>query len=260
MSTSLAVIKYGGHAMDQADLAEAFARDLAQLSQEHFRAVLVHGGGPQINALLTRLNLTSRFVNGLRVTDDLTMEAVEMVLAGSVNKAVVASLAAQSVRACGLSGRDGGLLKAEIKDPELGRVGKITSVDASLLNCLLAQDFVPVVAPIAQGPDYRALNVNADTAAGALAGALQAQYFVLISDVPGVLSATGELLPRLDHNAIDTLIQQGVITGGMIPKVQACLFALEQGAGKALILDGRSPSSLLRFLKKGEALGTVIEP
>ncbi|MCR5813310.1 MAG: acetylglutamate kinase [Desulfovibrio sp.] len=260
MSASLAVIKYGGHAMDQADLAAAFATDLAQLNQENYRTVLVHGGGPQISSLLSRLGLTSRFVNGLRVTDEKTMEAVEMVLAGTVNKSVVASLAAHNVSACGISGRDAGLLRAEIKDAQLGRVGNISQVNPSVLSCLLDHGFVPVVAPIAQGPDMQALNVNADTAAGALAGALKAEYFVLISDVPGVLSQEGKLLPSLNRHTIKTLIQEQVITGGMIPKVEACLFALAQGAGKALILDGRSPSSLLRFLKNNEPLGTLVLP
>ena len=260
MSASLAVIKYGGHAMDQPDLASAFARDLALLHKENVRSVLVHGGGPQINSLLSRLGLVSHFVNGLRVTDEQTMEAVEMVLAGTVNKAVVASLIGHGVAACGLSGRDAGLLRADIKDPALGRVGTVNDVDPRVLTCLLDQGFVPVVAPIAQGPDLQALNVNADTAAGALAGALKAEYFVLISDVPGVLSKEGKLLPSLDRQAIATLIKAGVITGGMIPKVEACLFALAQGAGKALILDGRSPSSLARFLKDGEPLGTLVLP
>ena len=252
------VIKYGGHAMEDATLARAFASDIARLAQKGTPFVVVHGGGPQINGMLKRLNIESRFVDGLRVTDEKTMEVVEMVLAGQVNKDVVSRLAAVGVPAVGVCGRDGHLLTATYKKPELGRVGAVTHVDASLLACLLEKHFVPVVAPIASGPDGEAMNVNADTAAGALAGALRASYFVLISDVPGVLDGEGKLLPTLNRTAIDQLKNNGVINGGMIPKVDACLHALEAGAGQALILDGRAEASLGRYLEQGEPLGTLI--
>ena len=252
------VIKYGGHAMEDAGLARAFAADIARLAEKGTPFVVVHGGGPQINAMLKRLAIESRFVDGLRVTDEATMQVVEMVLAGQVNKDVVSRLAAVGVPAVGVCGRDGRLLTAAYKNPRLGRVGAVTRVDASLLSCLLDRHFVPVVAPIAAGPDGEAMNVNADTAAGALAGALEASYFVLISDVPGVLDANGTLLPRLNRAEIDQLKKDGVITGGMIPKVDACLHALEAGAGQALILDGRAESSLGRYLEQGEPLGTLI--
>ena len=259
MKQETVVVKFGGHAMDKEDLCAAFAGDVARLQRDGVRLVVVHGGGPQIGALLGRLHIESRFEKGLRVTDAETMQAVEMVLCGQVNKDVVARLAAAGCRAAGVSGRDGALLRARIKDAARGLVGDVTDVDASLLSCRLEGGFVPVVAPVASGPQGQALNVNADTAAGAVAGALGADCFVLISDVPGVLDADKRLLPRLDRAEVQRLIDGDVINGGMIPKVQSCLHALDRGCGRALILDGRQPSSLLRCLREGEALGTVIE-
>ena len=258
MNNATVVIKYGGHAMDKPELCTAFATDLAQLSAQDMGFVVVHGGGPQISALLTRLNIESRFENGLRVTDEATMAAVEMVLCGQVNKAVVASFAAHGARAAGISGRDGNLLRAVVKNPSLGLVGEVEAVDPALILCLLEGDFVPVVAPVANGPDGQALNINADTAAGALAGALAADYFILISDVPGVLDAEGRLITSLTRAEIEKLRAEGVITGGMIPKVESCLHALNAGCQRALILDGRSPSSLRRYLLDDAPLGTVV--
>ena len=258
MNNATVVIKYGGHAMDKPELCTAFATDLAQLSAQDMGFVVVHGGGPQISALLKRLNIESRFENGLRVTDEATMAAVEMVLCGQVNKAVVASFAAHGARAAGISGRDGNLLRAVVKNPALGRVGEVEAVDPALILCLLEGDFVPVVAPVANGPDGQALNINADTAAGALAGALAADYFILISDVPGVLDAEGRLITSLTRAEIEKLRAEGVITGGMIPKVESCLHALDAGCQRALILDGRSPSSLRRYLLDDAPLGTVV--
>ncbi|MBQ7608398.1 MAG: acetylglutamate kinase [Desulfovibrionaceae bacterium] len=257
---SVSVIKYGGHAMDHLDLAEAFACDVAALVKKKSRFVIVHGGGPQISRLLSRLAIESRFVNGLRVTDAETMEVVEMALAGTVNKDVVARLASKNVRAVGISGRDGNLLTAKIRASELGYVGDVTHVNPDILHCLLGSDFVPVVAPIAQDEQFHALNVNADTAAGAIAGALQAETFVLLSDVPGVLDAEKHCIPRLDRAAIAELTQNGVISGGMIPKVEACLNALRLGAHQALILDGRASNSLLHFVTGEKQSGTVIVP
>ena len=260
MSHATVVIKYGGHAMDKPELSRAFAQDLALLAGKGMRFVVVHGGGPQISGLLKRLNIESRFADGLRITDAATMEVVEMVLCGQVNKAVVGELAARGVAAAGISGRDGGLLRARRKNPALGLVGDIVSVDPKLPRCLLDGGFVPVVAPVAAGPEEEALNVNADTAAGALAGALGAEYFVLVSDVPGVLDGEGALIPALDGARIAALRESGVISGGMIPKVEACLGALAAGCGRALILDGRAPSSLRRFLLEDAPLGTVVTP
>ena len=257
MSTQTVVIKYGGHAMDKDELNAAFADDMAFL-QQSMRLVVVHGGGPQINALLNRLAIESRFEKGLRVTDADTMQAVEMVLCGQVNKSVVSRFLQHGARAAGLSGRDAGLLRARVKDPVLGLVGEVEKVDASVLACLLDGGFLPVVAPVASGPEGQALNINADTAAGAVAGALHADYFVLISDVPGVLDADKKLIPSLDRARIAELLEAGVINGGMIPKVQSCLHALDEGCSRALILDGRQPSSLRRYLLDGEPLGTVV--
>ena len=259
MKRETVVVKFGGHAMDKEDLCAAFAGDVALLRRNGVPLTVVHGGGPQIGALLQRLHIESRFEKGLRVTDEETMRAVEMVLCGQVNKDVVARLAAAGCRAAGISGRDGGLLRARVKDAALGLVGDVTDVDADLLFCLMEGGFVPVLAPVASGPQGQALNVNADTAAGAVAGALGAGCFVLISDVPGVLDGEKRLLPRLHREEVGRLIENGVINGGMIPKVASCLHALDRGCGRSLILDGRQPSSLARCLREGEALGTVIE-
>ena len=254
------VIKYGGHAMTVPELEDAFAADLVALMADGWRFVIVHGGGPQISSLLGRLGIESRFENGLRVTDEATMEAVEMVLAGQVNKAVTAGLAARGVRAAGVSGRDGGLLGAELRAASLGRVGDVTKVDAALLGCLLDGGFTPVVAPVAEALDGTGpLNVNADTAAGAVAGSLRAEYFVLMSNVPGVLDGEGQLIPRLTRADVDALKASGVISGGMIPKVDACLNALDEGCRRALILNSSAPSALRRYLSEGAPLGTVVE-
>ena len=252
------VIKFGGHAMDKEALCAAFAEDLAVLSAEGTRSVVVHGGGPQISALLERLHIESRFENGLRVTDEATMQAVEMVLCGQVNKDVVRRFAAHGVRAAGISGRDGGLLLASVRQPALGRVGEVDKVDPALVECLLAGGFVPVVAPVASDAAGLPLNINADTAAGALAGALHADFFVLISDVPGVLDGEKRLIPTLDRARSQSLMAEGVINGGMIPKVGSCLHALDAGCRRALILDGREPGSLRRYLCEDAPLGTVV--
>ncbi|MBQ7739469.1 MAG: acetylglutamate kinase [Desulfovibrionaceae bacterium] len=254
----IAVIKYGGHAMVNPNLAQSFAKAVFQLKKEKLPCLIVHGGGPQINDLLTKLNIESQFVDGLRKTDAQTMSAVEMVLAGQVNKALVAMLLKANVQAIGLSGRDGNLLVCEEKDPRLGLVGKITKVNAEILKVLLKADFTPIIAPIANNFAFEAYNINADTAAGAIAGALQAKYFVLISDVPGVLDANKKILPSLTRTEINQLIADKVISGGMLPKIESCLTALAAGAGQALILDGRQPESLSRFLLLGEPLGTLI--
>ena len=259
MKTIPVVIKYGGHAMTVPELSRAFAGDLTELARGGRSFIVVHGGGPQISSLLKRLNIESRFEQGLRVTDDATMEAVEMVLAGQVNKAVVAQFVQQGVRACGVCGRDASLLRAEVRRPELGNVGEVTKVDPAVLACLMDGGFMPVVAPVAEGPQGRALNVNADTAAGAVAGALAAEYFVLMSDVPGVLDKQGVLQPRLTRADIDAFKADGTITGGMIPKVDACLNALDHGCRRALILNGSESGALKRYLVDGEPLGTVVE-
>lgn len=257
-SRKLAVIKLGGHAMDDGDLLAAFARDVAGLYAKGMEFIIVHGGGPHINALLARLRIDSTFINGLRVTDNETLEAVELALCGAVNKAVTRHMQKNGCRAAGISGQDGPILRAAIKDEALGRVGRITGVDPDLLFALLKGGFLPVVAPLALDQRGEPLNVNADTAAGAIAGAMHADYFVLVSDVPGVLDEQKNLLPRLDTEEISDLRQAGIISGGMIPKVESCQHALAQGCHNALILNGREENSLARYIEAGEKLGTLI--
>ncbi len=258
---STLVIKYGGHAMDKEELRTPFAKSIVRLVQDGMRVVLVHGGGPHISTLLERLNIESHFEQGLRVTDQASMQAVEMALCGQVNKAVVSLLQTVGGNAVGICGKDGGLFSANILREELGLVGDVPKVNDAVVQCLLSNEFIPVVAPVARNSQDIGgigLNINADTAAGALAGALQADYFVLVSDVPGVLDKEDTLLPSLNAEDISELKKSEVIYGGMLPKVDACLFALEAGCKRALILDGREKSSLERYLLQAEALGTVI--
>ena len=259
MHKTTVVIKYGGHAMDDPALGLAFASGLARLAAHGMRLVVVHGGGPQITDMLERLHISSSFLHGLRVTDAPTMQVVEMILCGQVNKSVVSLFLQHGVRAVGICGKDAAMLSATQLNEELGQVGEITSVDATLVNTLLDAGFVPVIAPVAIGPQSQSFNINADTAAGALAGALGADYFVLISDVPGVLDNQKQLIPRLNRREIGRLVQEGVVFGGMIPKVLSCLHALDEGCSRALILDGRAESSLERYLLEGAPLGTLVE-
>ncbi len=244
--------------MDDVELAAAFAEGLSGLGKSGMDFVLAHGGGPQINALLKRLAIESHFVNGLRVTDDATLEAVEMVLCGQVNKALTRVFSGHGIKAVGLSGQDDRIIQAEPDRPELGHVGRITGVNVELIEILLKSGRMPVIAPLAVSTDGSCLNINADTAAGAIAGALCADYFVLVSDVPGVLDENKNLMPSLDRSAISDLKARGVISGGMIPKVDSCLNALDAGCKRALILDGRAKMSLSRYLLDGEPLGTII--
>lgn len=252
------VIKYGGHAMDVPELAISFAADLANLLQQGISCVVVHGGGPQINGLLERLRIESSFCDGLRVTDDQVMEVVEMALCGQVNKLVTRDLLCNGVRAAGISGEDGGTLLATRLDERFGRVGEVSTVNTGLLKVLLEGGYTPVVAPVALDAKGQILNINADTAAGSIAGALQAAHFILISDVPGVLDKDGGLIPRLDPGEVTRLLADGTIHSGMIPKVNACLHALARGCNDAIILDGRQPNALRRYLVQGEALGTKV--
>lgn len=252
------VLKYGGHAMDSPELRESFFDDLKQLIHDGFKFVIVHGGGPQINNLLQRLEIKSNFVNGLRITDNATLEVVEMALCGKVNKMVVRMIMKSGLNAAGISGEDGKLLLARQKNIDLGLVGEICEVNPEILQILLAGDFVPVVAPLALDDEGNVLNVNADTAAGAIAGALGAKYFILISDVPGVLDENGNLYSHLSSANIEELCKKNIINGGMIPKVEACLEAIRKGTNKAMILDGRMANSLRNFLLKKSMPGTEI--
>jgi acetylglutamate kinase len=259
MSSPVVVIKYGGHAMEDPSLRGPFAEGLARLRVRGMRLVVVHGGGPQISNMLGRLKIPSRFEHGLRVTDEAVMEVVEMILCGQVNKSVVSLFLRHGVRAVGISGKDARLFSACRLNEELGLVGEIQNVDASLVTTLLDAGFVPVIAPVAIGADGESYNTNADTAAGALAGAMEAEYFVLISDVPGVLGEDKQLIPSVTRRDVAKLVQEGVVHGGMIPKVLSCLHALDEGCKRALILDGRAKSSLERYLLEGAPLGTVVE-
>ncbi|MBD5608049.1 MAG: acetylglutamate kinase, partial [Desulfovibrio sp.] len=242
--------------MDVAGLREAFFANLRELTEEGMKFVIVHGGGPKINNLLKRLDIKSSFIRGLRVTDEQTLEAVEMALCGQVNKELVRDLSSLGLKPVGISGEDANLLIASQIDPELGRVGKIERVDIGLVSCLLNNDYLPVVSPLALDEKGDLLNVNADVAAGAIAAALKADYFILVSDVPGVLDKDGRLFSYLKKSAIEELIASGVINGGMIPKVEACLESREKGCEKAFLLDGRKENSLKDYLRNFEMAGT----
>lgn len=253
----IAVIKYGGHAMDVENLRSEFMGALKKLYND-FALVIVHGGAPHINKLLEKLNVKSTFHEGLRITDAAVMEAVEMVLCGSVNKEIVRHISECGLSAVGISGQDSSLFQAEIIKPELGHVGKVIKVNPEIVICLLNGGFIPVIAPVAIGPAGIPLNVNADTAAGALAGALGADYFIMISDVPGVLDPEGQLFSFLSADAIQELKEKKVIRDGMIPKVDACLNACTQGCKRAIILNGGKRSSLENYLLNFEVNGTEI--
>ena len=267
------VIKYGGHAMENAKLAEGFARDVVLLKHMGANPVVVHGGGPQIGKLLERLGVKSAFEDGLRVTDETTMEVVEMVLSGSINKTIVRAINAAGGKAVGLSGADAHLITAEKasktrKDPDsniervvdLGFVGEPVAIDPSILQTLAKQDddFIPVVAPVGLGLDGKSYNINADTAAGAIASALRAERLLLLTDVVGVLDADKQLIRELDRTQAQALISSGAISGGMIPKIETALKAVEEGVKASVILDGRAPHALLMELFTEHGAGTLI--
>lgn len=264
------VIKYGGHAMGDTALAEQFAEDLSLLKQVGIHPVIVHGGGPQIGAMLERLSITSEFIDGLRVTSKATVEVAEMVL-GSICKSIVADIQAAGGKAIGLSGKDGALVTAtkldrKTADPDsniekvidLGFVGEPTNVDPRLIVQCIEGGNIPVISPIASGSDGNTYNINADTMAGAIAGALSARRFFLLTDVPGVLNKDGEMLTELDRTSINNLVKDGTISGGMLPKVDTCLKAAEQGVNGAVILDGRVKHAILLELFTERGAGTLI--
>lgn len=267
------VIKYGGHAMVDEALSEAFARDVVLLKHLGANPVIVHGGGPQIANLLDRLGIQSEFRDGLRVTDDATMEAVEMVLSGPINKSIVRAINAAGGKAVGLSGSDGDLMRvtkatrtqrdatSEIeKVVDLGYVGEPDKIDISVVNALMESDkgIIPVIAPVGVGEDDRRYNVNADTAAGAVAAALQAKRLLLLTDVAGVLDKQGELMREIRRDRVETLLQDGTITGGMIPKLETAAKAVNMGVGGAVILDGRAKHALLMELFTEHGAGTFV--
>jgi len=265
-------IKYGGHAMGEAELGAKFATDVVLIKQLGANPVVVHGGGPQIADMLDRLEIKSSFVDGLRVTDKDTVDVVEMVLAGRINKQVVTAINQAGGRAVGLSGKDGGLIAAQKlhrtrKDPEsnierildLGFVGEPKAINPNILETILDSDLIPVVAPIGAGEKGETYNINADTAAGAIAGAVLAERFILLTDVPGVLDKNGNLLTDLNASDVRALIDDGTIAGGMIPKVETCIKALESGVEAAVILDGRVEHALLLELFTEHGAGTLIK-
>jgi acetylglutamate kinase len=268
---STVVIKYGGHAMGGDDVARAFARDIVLLEQAGVNPVVVHGGGPQIEAMLKQAGVQSQFAAGLRITDAKTLEIVEMVLAGSINKQIVGYINAAGGKAIGLCGKDGNMVIArkitrKTIDPDsniekvvdLGFVGEPEKVDVTVLTQILGRDIIPVLAPVASAAGGGTFNVNADTFAGAIAGALKAKRFLLLTDVPGVLDKSKSLIKELSVNDVRRLIADGTISGGMIPKVETCLSALEQGVEGVVILDGKVPHAVLLELFTEHGAGTLI--
>jgi len=267
------VVKYGGHAMGDPNLSKAFARDIALLKQSGVNPVVVHGGGPQIGEMLDRLGIESEFRAGLRVTDKRTVEVVEMVLAGSINKDIVRSINAEGGRAVGLCGKDGNMvfatkLQRTVTDPDsniekivdLGFVGEPTEVNRKVIDAVAASALVPVIAPVAPGRDGETYNINADTFAGAIAGALSAVRLLFLTDVPGVLGKDGNLIEKLTVSEARGLIAEGTISGGMIPKVETCIEAAEKGVEGVVILNGRNEHAVLLELFTDQGAGTLITP
>ena len=259
------VIKYGGHAMVDRELAEVFARDIVLLKQVGINPIVVHGGGPQINQMLQRLSIKSEFVDGLRVTDASTMEVVEMVLAGSTNKHIVGAIAAAGGSAVGISGRDAGLMPATRQtlrkngqDIDLGFVGDPGRINPAVLRTMAAGDLIPVIAPIGFGADGAIYNINADTAAGAIAAAVGATRLLMLTDVAGVLDKDGKLIENMTLEQVRALVADGTVSGGMIPKIETCIEAVENGVEAAVILDGRVPHALLLEIFTPHGVGTLV--
>jgi acetylglutamate kinase len=265
------VVKYGGHAMGEEALAKSFARDIVLMEQTAINPVVVHGGGPQIGGMLKRLGIKSEFADGLRITDAATIEVVEMVLAGSINKQIVGFINEAGGKAVGLCGKDGNMVLARklsrrVVDPgshierivDLGFVGEPEKVDITVLNQILGRELIPVLAPLATSLDGVTYNVNADTFAGAIAGALKAKRLLLLTDVPGVLDKSKNLIKELSADEARALIADGTISGGMIPKVETCIYALEAGVEGVVILDGKVPHAVLLELLTDHGAGTLM--
>jgi acetylglutamate kinase len=266
------VVKYGGHAMGDPSLAADFARDIVLIKQSGVNPVVVHGGGPQIGLLLERLNIKSEFKGGLRVTDRETVEVVEMVLAGSVNKEIVTAINSQGGKAVGISGKDANLMRAKRlerrwRDPgsdieqiaDLGFVGDPVAVDPHIIDVIINSDLIPVVAPIGVGPDGETLNINADTFAAALASALKAKRLLLLTDVEGVLDKNGQLIKSLTTAEAQALIDDGTISAGMIPKIESCMDVIAEGVEGVVIINGKVPHAVLLELFTEHGAGTLIE-
>ena len=254
------VIKLGGHAMGSDEAMESFASDVVLMRQVGVNPVVVHGGGPMINDMLTRLNIQSEFVNGKRVTDDATMNVVEMVLSGVVNKRIVQAINRAGGRAVGLSGKDANLMICDQTNPDLGLVGTPAQMDPSILNTLFEKAMIPVIAPLGAGRNGETYNINGDTAAGAIAGALKADRLLLLTDVSGVKNAAGEVVTDLTADQIRALTEEGVIAGGMIPKTETALDAIASGVRAVVILDGRAPNACLLELFTNHGAGSIIRP
>ncbi len=265
------VVKYGGHAMGEEALAKSFARDIVLMEQTAINPVVVHGGGPQIGDMLKRLGIKSEFAAGLRITDKATIEIVEMVLAGSINKQIVGFINEAGGKAVGLCGKDGNMVIARkltrhVADPDssiervvdLGFVGEPETVDVTVLNQILGRELIPVLAPLATSREGITYNVNADTFAGAIAGALKAKRLLLLTDVPGVLDKSKTLIKELSVGDARRLIADGTISGGMIPKVETCMYALEAGVEGVVILDGKVPHAVLLELFTDHGSGTLV--
>jgi acetylglutamate kinase len=255
------VIKYGGAAQKRAELRASFAVDVVLLKHIGVRPVIVHGGGPQIGATLERLGKQSSFVDGLRVTDDETMDVVEMVLGGKVNHEIVELVQQGGGRAIGLTGSDGGMIRVRRRTSggrDIGRVGEVVGVDSSAITAVAGAGFVPVIAPIGVGDDGLTYNVNADEAAGAIAQSLGAEKLILLTDVPGVLDADGALIPELSRARAQELMRSGVIKGGMIPKLECCLAAVQGGVSRAHVIDGRVVHAVLLEIFTDGGVGTLV--
>ncbi len=265
------VVKYGGSAMVEEDLKRSFAQDIILMKYVGMRPVVVHGGGPRIGEFLKRLGKESRFVHGIRVTDEETMDVVEMVLVGKVNKEIVSLINSAGGRAVGLSGKDGALIKGRKLDPvkvereglppeiiDLGRAGDVVSISPDIITTLEERGFIPVIAPVGVGEDGQTYNINADTVAGRVAEALKAEKLILLTDVEGVLDQDGRLISTLTTSEARGLVERGVASGGMIPKIRCCLQALDGGVGKAHIIDGRIEHAVLLEILTDAGIGTEI--
>lgn len=256
---AIVVVKFGGNAMGDEDAMAEFARDIVLMRQVGVNPVVVHGGGPMINDLLARLGIKSEFVRGKRVTDKATVEVVEMVLTGLVNKRIVQAIMDEGGRAVGLSGKDDDLMVCEADDPELGFVGKPVEMNVQVLRDLFAAGIIPVVAPVATGMNpNETFNVNGDTAAGAIAGALKADRLLLLTDVSGVKNKAGEIVTQMTPEEVRAMIADGTISGGMIPKTETALAAVEEGVRAVVILDGRIPNACLLELFTDQGAGSLI--
>lgn len=265
------VIKYGGAAQVQEDLKESFAKDVVILNYIGIRTAIVHGGGPKISVTMEKMGKKPKFIQGQRVTDEETMDIVEMVLGGLINKEIVSLINSHGGKAVGLSGKDGGLITAKKKlikkssetgDEEIidiGLVGEVTRIEPNVITCLEKEGFIPVISPVGVGPKGETLNINADYVAASVASALNAEKMILLTDVPGIIDKNGKTVSTLKSGQIKKLVQDGTITGGMLPKVQACLRAIEGGVAKTHIVDGRVPHCLLLEVFTKEGIGTEIQ-